>query len=71
MKIKIDFGEPFIPEEDVLSVTVNDICAQYVESTFWGTGQNSYISNKNYKMRWHHSPFLLFRTTFSQILNLK
>jgi hypothetical protein len=35
MKIKIDFGTPFIPEEDVLSVTVNDICAQYVKSTVY------------------------------------
>jgi hypothetical protein len=35
MKIKIDFGAPFIPEKDILSVTANDIYDQYLESTVY------------------------------------
>jgi hypothetical protein len=33
MKIKIDFAKPFIPEEDILSITGLELFEQYVYST--------------------------------------
>jgi hypothetical protein len=33
MKIKIDFGAPFIPAEDILSVTCTDLSSQYAIAT--------------------------------------